>query len=490
VGVIALATGATATILTLRARDSLQLQSQTYQASDQNLSTLLTSFVDAETGERGFLITSETRYLQPYYYGTHRAPVLLRLLSERLHRYQGLLKEIHTISQRYDSWQTTVAIPAINDASEGDSVQAVAAERSGYAKLEFDRLRASVDRLSQTLHIDYTSSSKVTNGDLGTVLLFLPIEVALLIGLLISVWLLMVHHITRPLQRLASQARAIGDGNVTATIVVEGPKEIEELSADVEAMRRRLRSDFDELRQLRNALRRHSPVTMMVRSELESTTEPSRISIAGEISPAEGVLAGDWYDVWEDRDRISLVVMDVSGHGSEAGMIALRLKHLIDPPMQMGLEPGEAVGWLRDFIGPLGDSSATGIIATIDLSEGLCSFANAGHPSGFIISSGVIRTLERTGPLLSDLGGEWQTERTPIGPGDLLVLVTDGLLEARLHTGEQYGMDRLVQVVETIPLESEPASVVEQILSSVHTICATPLSDDATVVALRVAAPD
>ena len=77
-GVIFLATSSITTVLTLQVRESLNLQSRTYQASEQNVSSLLTALVDAETGERGFLITSETRYLQPYTYGTNQAPILLR----------------------------------------------------------------------------------------------------------------------------------------------------------------------------------------------------------------------------------------------------------------------------------------------------------------------------------------------------------------------------------------------------------------------------
>jgi sigma-B regulation protein RsbU (phosphoserine phosphatase) len=488
-GVIFLATSSITTVLTLQVRESLNLQSRTYQASEQNVSSLLTALVDAETGERGFLITSETRYLQPYTYGTNQAPILLRLLKHRLGRYEGLTAQLRTITARYDEWQRTVAIPAIEDVSKRDPSLAIAAERSGYAKLQFDRLRSVVGRLNQTLHIDYTTSSRQTHDYLNTILLFLPLKLLLIIALIATVWLLMVRHVTKPIRVLASQARSIADGDVNLSISSQGPLEIERLGNDLEAMRQRLRSDTEQLRQLRGALRRHSPLTMMVHRELEATTATSQLRFAGEVSPAEGVLAGDWYDIWEYEDRVSLVLMDVSGHGAEAGMIALRIKHLVDPPIQMGLEPGEILTWLRDFIGPLGDASATGIVMTIDFTRGFCSYANAGHPSGLIVSSGEIRELQRTGPLLSDLGGAWTTEATPIQPGDLLLCVTDGILEARLDSGEEYGLQRLIELARSASDEQEPEAIIDLVMSSVHAICTTPLRDDATVVAVQIAIP-
>ncbi|MGC8465124.1 MAG: SpoIIE family protein phosphatase [Acidimicrobiales bacterium] len=488
-GVIFLATSSITTLLTLRVRSSLDLQSRTYQASEQNVSSLLTALVDAETGERGFLLTSETRYLQPYTYGTNQAPILLRLLKRRLGQYPELTAQLRTITTRYDAWQRTVAIPAIEDVSKGDPSLAVAAERSGYAKLQFDRLRSVVGRLNQTLHIDYTTSSRQTHSYLNTILFFLPLKLLLIIALIVTMWLLMARHITKPIRVLASQARSIADGDVNLSISSQGPLEIELLGNDLEAMRQRLRSDTEQLRQLRGALRRHSPLTMMVHRELEATTATTQLRFAGEVSPAEGVLAGDWYDIWEYEDRVSLVLMDVSGHGAEAGLIALRIKHLVDPPMQMGLEPGEILSWLRDFIGPLGDASATGIVMTVDLAQGICTYANAGHPSGLIISSGEARELERTGPLLSDLGGVWTTEATLIHPGDLLVFITDGILEARLPNGEEYGMKRVVELAQSVDDGQEPESVIESIMSSIHGDCTTPLRDDATVVAVRITAP-
>jgi serine phosphatase RsbU (regulator of sigma subunit) len=203
------------------------------------------------------------------------------------------------------------------------------------------------------------------------------------------------------------------------------------------------------------------------------------------------VLAGDWYDAWEIGDRrIALALVDVSGHGPEAGIMALRLKHLLAPPFRMGMAPGSAFDWVADQLADLDEQCVTAMLLDLDLASGRCRYANAGHPSGLLFRHDRIEPLGRTGPLICGIRGRsWETREVHAGDGDLLVLVTDGLLEARLPDGTEFGLDRIRDLVTAMGRSASPDSVAEGLVEAVREACVTPLRDDATVVVVRFEVP-
>lgn len=307
-----------------------------------------------------------------------------------------------------------------------------------------------------------------------------------LLAIFLVLWLLLDRVAFRPLQRLHHDVRAVTEGRLDQPISAQGPIELASLGRDTEAMRRRLQQDVDELRQLRQALDEHSPLEGLVQSELESSDDELELSVAARLLPAEGVLAGDWHDAWAvDSDHVALALVDVSGHGPAAGLMALRIKHLISPPFRMGLSPGEALDWMVDQLGELDERCATAIVVDIDLTTGRCRYANAGHPAGTLVHGRHVTRLPPTGPLISALGGSWATREIQPTAGDLLVLITDGLTEARMRDGTELGAGRLVSLLRTLEPGAAPDEVAERIVSSVRATSLAPLRDDATVVVVR-----
>jgi serine phosphatase RsbU (regulator of sigma subunit) len=102
-----------------------------------------------------------------------------------------------------------------------------------------------------------------------------------------------------------------------------------------------------------------------------------------------------------------------------------------------------------------GELFTTCVLADLDTESGVLEWANAGHPPPLLLRGGkVIKTLEiePRPPLgLGDLG-EPPTEevgREQLEPGDIVLLYTDGVVEARSPDGEFFGIDRLADLVRT-----------------------------------------
>lgn len=144
------------------------------------------------------------------------------------------------------------------------------------------------------------------------------------------------------------------------------------------------------------------------------------VEVAARMDPAEGVLAGDWYDTVEvTQNRLALVLGDVAGQGPASAVFALRLKASLAAALRAGLTPAQALGVTAADLGDIApELFATALVAVIDTATGTLTYANAGHPAALILTSeagrhsgpgggrgagaGLSRVeLAPTGPLLS-----------------------------------------------------------------------------------------
>jgi HAMP domain-containing protein len=314
------------------------------------------------------------------------------------------------------------------------------------------------------------------------------------VAMLVVASILLRRWITHPVDVLSDSVRAVAAGRIDQPITVTGPPELAELGQDIEYMRQRILSELDTTRRAMEALAQGAPVVLALQSELTGGLDvslPPGLAYAARKRPAEGVLAGDWYDVVSlDADRVAVVVVDIAGHGPAAGLFALRVKHLLVTALRLGMDPGAALGWVAEELADTGEEFATGLVAQIDASTGRCRYANAGHPPGLRLSSEVSEGWEElppTGPLLGPLKGLWATADTTLGPGDMLVLYTDGLSGARNAEGDEFAGDNLINLIGLLgsrwgdPLDS----VVDDVVARASEWSAGQLKDDLTLVVVQ-----
>ena len=163
-------------------------------------------------------------------------------------------------------------------------------------------------------------------------------------------------------------------------------------------------------------------------------------------------IGGDYYDRIRLADgRLGLVVADVSGKGSLAAMTLTTFRAILRTQVEGEPEPvrtaAAANRLLRERVGPT--EYVTAVYGVLDAEHGLLGYSNCGHtPPLLVRADGRYIKLTTGGPPLGLLAGaRYLAGEVTLEPGDLLVLFTDGVVEAEGPGGVEFGVDRLAEVV-------------------------------------------
>lgn len=161
-------------------------------------------------------------------------------------------------------------------------------------------------------------------------------------------------------------------------------------------------------------------------------------------------VGGDWFDVIALPDgRTGLVIGDVMGHGIHAAAVMGQLRTAVRTLARHHIPPAEMLCSLDAAVADLGENEmATCVYAVHDPASGDCLIARAGHPPPAVVGVGgeVVFLHGPPGTPLGSGGAEFRTERVTLAPGALLVLYTDGLIEARDRDVDE-GMRQLARAL-------------------------------------------
>ena len=151
--------------------------------------------------------------------------------------------------------------------------------------------------------------------------------------------------------------------------------------------------------------------------------------------PGTGMMAGDFYDVFPTGPRrLAVVIGDVAGHGIEPSITAFQVKHILRSFLRQYRDPAQALEEVNQTLSIMNrpEDMVSVCCVIFDTEAGTMRHASAGHPPAFVWQRGEMQTLRATGPLLTlDPQGTYFSRDLPLEVGDLLVLYTDGLTEAR-----------------------------------------------------------
>jgi serine phosphatase RsbU (regulator of sigma subunit) len=211
--------------------------------------------------------------------------------------------------------------------------------------------------------------------------------------------------------------------------------------------------------------------------------EGAEFSVAGALEPAYAI-AGDSFDYAVEAEHLHLTLTDGMGHGLRAAILtslavsALRNARRREREVLDQVRTANQV--LFDQFG--GEQFVTGQMARLDVVSGEAAVVNAGHPRPRLVRAKAVEVV----PLHADIpmglyaDTRYRVQRIPLEPGDRLVLLSDGVLEATDPDGRPYGPERFAQLM----LESAdllPTEVVRLVTRSVMAHRAAELRDDATV---------
>lgn len=202
--------------------------------------------------------------------------------------------------------------------------------------------------------------------------------------------------------------------------------------------------------------------------------------------PGTGMMAGDFYDVFPTgANRLAVVIGDVAGHGLEPSITAFQVKHVLRIFLRQYRDPSQALEELNKTLSTLGrpEDMVSVCILIFDTQARTLRHASAGHPPAFVWHRGEVQMLAATGPLLAlDPSAEYFSRDLPLEVGDLAVLYTDGLTEARSN-GQLFGEERVVHLVRRDP--GQDAEIICKSLLEAARDFSSPLLDDVAIVAIR-----
>ena len=252
----------------------------------------------------------------------------------------------------------------------------------------------------------------------------------------------------------------------------------------------------------REKLARELAVAREVQQRLLPKTLPQieGVRLAAVEKPAQTV-GGDYYDALTiDDGCLGVIVADVSGKGAGAAFYMAELKGIFQAASRLTRSPSEFLWRANDAMASSLTRGAfvSAIYGVLDSEAGTLALARAGHCPALLVrrdaSAGGARTtaylrpdglalgLDRTGLFRRTM----QEEKLHLKAGDVCILFTDGVVEARQPGGEAYGYDRLAEDAARICGREEacdPLAIRDELLDAVASFTgSTETDDDLTLV--------
>ena len=275
----------------------------------------------------------------------------------------------------------------------------------------------------------------------------------------------------------ASLAKITG-GDLNEVVDVRGSSEFASLSDDIN-------QTVDTLKGYITAAEKRIEQELELARTIQDSALPKNFDFSRKdfeiyavMDPAKEV-GGDFYDFFPvDRNRIALVIADVSGKGIPAALFMMRAKTAIRGLAEAGRDPAEILARANSILCEGNDAEmfVTVWIGIADLRTGLIRCANAGHEYPAVRRSGGGYELvkDKHGLALAAMDGmKYKEYELQLNPGDRLFVYTDGVPEAINSGTEQYGTDRMLRALDAagnIPLRDVLAAVRQDVAAFVGAV--------------------
>jgi len=332
----------------------------------------------------------------------------------------------------------------------------------------------------------FSTSAEIDTAVWGAllVLAFLLLDVYIVAALMASV---LIFGISRAVNRLSRATAAVQEGDFSIRIPVKRRDQIgamqrsfNEMTANLErlvasaAQKELLDKELGIARDLQKSL---------LPSALP-TGQGARFATLFEPSAAIG---GDYFDILSFGKReIAVMIADVSGHGLPTGLRMAMVKAALQILVEEIAEPVEILRRL-DRVVRSGDSArffVTATLARIDLATGKLELTNAGHPPTYLLRQGVVREIVLPGSPLGALRQVYGQETIQLEAGDLVVWLSDGLIEALDANDEPFGYESVVRALSGSA--DTPEELRDRLLAAIALhVGTTPSQDDRTLVVFR-----
>jgi serine phosphatase RsbU (regulator of sigma subunit) len=184
------------------------------------------------------------------------------------------------------------------------------------------------------------------------------------------------------------------------------------------------------------------------------TFESQQVAIAGLLEPAYDV-AGDSIDYAVDPGVARIAIFDGMGHGLGSAQLAILSVSAYRNARRSGHSLAATASAVDQAVEAAfgGDAYSTSVLAELDTETGHLTWVNAGHPEPLLLRAGqLVRCLHVDPGLpfgigLHDTGSAYEVGTDQLEPGDHVLFYTDGVVEGHAPGGEQFGVERLVDLL-------------------------------------------
>lgn len=305
--------------------------------------------------------------------------------------------------------------------------------------------------------------------------------------------------ITRPIQELAQNVEKIGQGNLDVRMKVESGDEVGELAQTFNEMLSDLQLYIKNLSEV-TAEKERIGAELDVATNIQASMLPcifpafpehKEIDIYASMDPAKEV-GGDFYDFFlVGKDRLALVMADVSGKGVPAALFMVIAKTLIKNRAQLGEEPAVVLERVNNQLceNNEADMFVTVWLGIYELSTGRLTYTNAGHECPAVMRAGGSYELIRESHdfVVGAMEGmPYTRHEITLYPGDKLFLYTDGVPEATNAQEELFGEDRMLTALNRCP-DITPKQTLAEVKKDIDEFVGeAPQFDDLTMLAFEV----
>ncbi|MBK9711971.1 MAG: SpoIIE family protein phosphatase [Kouleothrix sp.] len=317
----------------------------------------------------------------------------------------------------------------------------------------------------------------------------------ILVGALALMWAFrQAQHFLRPLAALRTGATALGAGQLDYRIESLGNDEMGELAHTFNQMAEHLQQSLVEIERRNDRLRR----AMLLARDIQIGLLPDRppwngdeIAVYARSIPAYEV-GGDFYSYLAmSEGRAAIAIGDISGKGVGAALLMALTSSAVETQGRQVEHPAQVLTALNNLLAPrlrANHMNAALLFVVIDPRSRTLRVANAGMIAPVLVSASGSHFIEVGGlPLGSFAGAIYQELTVPYEPGDSLLLLSDGVVEAHDPHGELFGFEQLEQTIA----QAQPGNVrdmVELVLDRVQKhMGEAEQHDDITIVAVRPA---
>ncbi|HUQ00677.1 MAG TPA: CHASE3 domain-containing protein, partial [Aeromicrobium sp.] len=254
-----------ALVVALRQADrALSNQTQRTFPARRAASQLLTSLVDQETGLRGYALTGDGQFLEPYRQGLVDEQTARAALEHYIAPGEPARLALLTVDAAVTAWRDQYA------SLQTGAVGSEGSDRTiRFGQKLFERVRETNQALDAELARQVSRSGRQADQSRQLVVLVLAIMAVAVVAAVIGLQRALQSAVLQPMRGLAEQVAVVSQGKHATAIRPDGPPDLREMGAGVESMRLELVSALAEIEQQRQGLERRAAELARSNADLE-----------------------------------------------------------------------------------------------------------------------------------------------------------------------------------------------------------------------------